>query len=97
LWLALALVAAPQLSYLHALSHHTVASAGQAGDDHRQQPFDKACEVCLSLAHLGHALAGEHGWLAVATPLVAPDVHASASIAARAPAHFQARAPPSFL
>lgn len=101
MWLALALVAAPQLAYLHALSHHThqntAAGVSQAANDDRQQAPDKACEVCLSLAHLGQALAGQQAWQASATPPSAADVQASAFIVARPSAHFQARAPPAFL
>lgn len=97
MWLALALVAAPQLSYLHALSHHDSAGTGQVSDDERTQAPDKVCEVCLTLAHLGQALAAQHGWaVAVAGPTT-PAITALASVAHRAPAHFQARAPPAFL
>lgn len=97
MWLALALVAAPQLSYLHALTHHGSADVHQAGGDDRQQAPDKACEVCLTLAHLGQALASQHGWAVMAAETVLPGITAIASAAQRPPAHFQARAPPVFL
>lgn len=90
-------MAAPQLSYLHALSHHASAGTGQATEHERQQAPDKVCEICLTLAHLGHAVATQQGWPVMVAGPVAPGAAIVASIASRAPAHFQARAPPAFL
>jgi hypothetical protein len=97
LWLALALVAAPQLSYVHALSHHASAGARQSAEHERQQAADKVCEICLTLAHLGHAVATQQGWSVMVAGPVVPVTATVTSIANRAPAHFQARAPPTFL
>lgn len=97
LWLALALVAAPQLSYLHALSHHAPAGAHQAAGDEKQQAPHKACEVCLTLAHLGQALAGGQAWPVIAGGETVATAATTASFVTRAPTHFQARAPPAFL
>jgi hypothetical protein len=97
-WLALALLAAPQLSFVHALSHLAPAAAATAqSDDERQQAPHQVCDTCLLLAHLGHALAGQHTWANFDTEAIVPVSVAVTQIAARAPAHFQARAPPVLL
>lgn len=94
LWLALAVSVAPQLSFVHALSHlSTTATTAQAGDERQQAP-DKACDTCVLLAHLGQALTAQHTWASLDGSLAAPADVAIAQIALRAPAHFNARAPP---
>jgi hypothetical protein len=97
-WLALALVAAPQLSLVHALSHLAPAAAAtaQSGDERQQAPH-QACDTCLLLAHLGQALTGQPTWATPDTEAIAPVSVTVTQIALRAPAHFQARAPPVFL
>lgn len=91
-------MAAPQLSLVHALSHltPTAATAAQAGDERQQAP-EKTCDTCLLLAHLGQALTAQHTWASLDTRASAPMPVAATQIALRAPAHFQARAPPVFL
>ena len=96
-WLALAVVAAPQLSLVHALSHLAPAAATAKSADERQQAPEKACDSCLLFAHLGQALTAQHTWAALDTQAAAPVSVALTQIALRAPAHFQARAPPVFL
>ncbi len=92
-------MAAPQLSFVHALSHLAPAAAAttaQSGDERQQAP-DKACDTCLLLAHLGQALTTQHTWASFDAQPMAPAAVAVTQIALRAPAHFQARAPPFFL
>jgi hypothetical protein len=96
-WLALALVAAPQLSFVHAMSHHAPAAASaEAGDEH-PPASDPFCATCLSLAHLGNALATGHAWASAAPPATAPHAPHAWPAAQPAAMHFQARAPPRFL
>lgn len=96
-WLALALVAAPQLSYVHALSHLTADAASPAGSavDHRQQAPEKVCDSCLSLVHLADALPAQHAWVIDAPDAIAPVAATAHGIAQHAPDYFNARAPPS--
>lgn len=90
-------MAAPQLSLVHALSHLAPrASVGASADDRQQAP-DKVCEACLAFAHLGHAVTTQHTWAGEAAAPCAPEATPCRSIALRWVAHFQARAPPSFL
>jgi hypothetical protein len=92
--LALALVAAPQLAYVHTLSH--LASASQADQEQQQAP-EKTCDTCVALAHLGQALATQAMWIGLDGSGAAPTGGTSAQHAQRPPAHFQARGPPFFL
>lgn len=92
-------MAAPQLSLVHALSHlapAATAASANAGDERQQAP-DKACDTCLLLAHLGPALSAQPAWASLGTPAAVPAATAVTQLAGRAPAHFQARAPPLFL
>lgn len=105
--LAWALVAAPQLSFVHALSHLApsststgtplTASGARSADDHRQQATDKVCDACLAFAHLGHAVTTQHVWAPEPGEANAPAMAVGREIALRRLAHFQARAPPSAL
>jgi hypothetical protein len=96
-WLALAVVAAPQLSLVHALSHLApAATAAQSGDERQQAP-EKVCDTCLLFAHLGQALTAQHSWASLDAATAAPVSVAVTQITPRAPSHFQARAPPVFL
>jgi hypothetical protein len=90
-------VAAPQLSYVHALSHLSTGAPSPAGStvDHRQQAPEKACDSCLSLAHLADALPAQHAWAIDAPAAITPPVTTAHGIAQHAPDYFNARAPPS--
>lgn len=91
LWLALTIAVAPQITLVHALSH--VSTATQSGEERQQAP-EKGCDTCVLLAHLGQALTTQYSWAAPATGMAVPAAVAVTQIALRAPAHFQARAPP---
>lgn len=92
-------MAAPELSYLHALSHLApAASAGEAlAGDERQQAPENTCDTCLLLAHLGQGLTAQHRCTTLTPQPLVPGSVVVVQIALRAPAHFQARAPPAFL
>lgn len=98
-WLALALVAAPQLSLVHALSHLAPgagAITAEAGDE-APGTLENVCETCLLLAQIGPAFPPQATWAGLDLRAAAPVAEALTQIAPRAPAHFQARAPPVFL
>lgn len=93
-------MAAPQLSLVHALSHLAPAASAaiaQSGDERQQAPDKAVCDTCLLLAHLGQALTTQHTWASLDTQAAAPRSVAVTQIALRAPAYFQARAPPVLL
>ncbi|MBX3618446.1 MAG: hypothetical protein KF891_00425 [Rhizobacter sp.] len=97
LFLAWALVAAPQLTLVHALSHLAPrASAGASADDRQQAP-DKVCDACLALAHLGHALTTQHTWAGPTAAPCALEAPVCQGVVLPWAAHFQARAPPVHL
>ena len=96
--LAWAVLLAPQVSLVHALSHSLPGGAPHSGEsDKRKQAPAKVCDSCLALAQLGAALPSSFHWLAFD---VAPPVHARvAAIAAtpRVESVYDARAPPADL
>jgi len=96
LLLAWAVVLAPQLSLVHALSHIASQSASKSADERQQAP-DKVCDTCLALAQLGTALTTHFEWRAQADTLPAPVAVALRSVALQPVAHFRARAPPPAL
>ena len=92
---AWAVLLAPQVTIVHALSHSLPGGAPHSGDsDKRKQAPAKVCDSCLALAQLGAALPSSFDWLALdaAPPAVAP----VAAIAAPrpTPSAYDARAPP---
>lgn len=96
--LAWAVMAAPQVTLVHALAHlaPAVTSSAALGEDDNSQTPHAVCEVCAVLAQLGGALpTPQHAWregdpVAVA-PLAAAVRSAQPAPAYRAPA----RGPPS--
>ena len=96
--LAWAVLLAPQVSVLHALSHSLPGGAPHSGEsDNRKQTPAKVCDSCLALAQLGAALPSSFHWLALDA---APPAHTHvAAIAApqRAESVYDARAPPADL
>jgi hypothetical protein len=96
--LAWAVLLAPQITIVHALSHGLPGGAPHSGEnDKRKHAPAKVCESCLALAQLGAALPSSFHWLALD---VAPPAHAGiVAIAAvpRAESAYQARAPPAEL
>lgn len=91
------MVAAPQLSLVHALSHLAPAATAVQSGDERQQAPEKVCDTCLLFAHLGQALTAQHTWASLDTATEVTVSVAVAQTTPRAPSHFQARAPPAFL
>jgi hypothetical protein len=85
---------APQLAYVHALSH-IAPHAGTPSSEERQQAPDKVCETCAALAHLGAALPSHFEWHAQADAFGEPAAVPLHSVARQAFTAFQARAPPS--
>ena len=70
--LAWAVLLAPQVSMLHALSHSLPGGAQHSGDsDKRKQAPAKVCDSCLALAQLGAALPSSFHWLALAVAPIA--------------------------
>lgn len=94
LLLALAVLAAPQLSLVHALSH--LASHGKSADERQQAP-DKVCDTCLAFAQVGSAAPSHFDWHVPSASLLPPEPAALHTIALRPIAAFLARGPPSAL
>jgi DUF2946 family protein len=95
--LAWAVLLAPQVSMLHALSHSVPGTAHRSSDgdgDARKHAPAKVCDNCLALAQLGAALPASFHWAALATSQ--PSHRAPAAIVAtpRAESAYEARAPP---
>src|SRR6476659_2970263 len=67
--LAWAVLLAPQVSLVHALSHSLPGGAPHSGEsDKRKQAPAKVCDSCLALAQLGAALPSSFLWLALDAP-----------------------------
>jgi hypothetical protein len=94
--LAWAVLLAPQVSVLHALSHSLPGGAPHSGEsDKKKQAPAKVCESCLALAQLGAALPSSFEWLA---PETSPPTHhsvAAIDVTVRVESPYQARAPPA--
>ena|ERR1700694_1888190 len=93
--LAWAVLLAPQVSVLHALSHGLPGSAPHSSEgDKRGHAPAKVCDSCLALAQLGAALPSSFHWQA---PEASPPAHRIAvptAAAARVESAYDARAPP---
>jgi hypothetical protein len=97
LLLAWAVMLAPQISTLHALSHGLPGNAGDGSSeiDKSGHAAKKVCDSCLALAQLGAALPSSFDWLALDTA-PPPYAHAAAIAAPpRAESVYDARAPPA--
>jgi len=96
--LAWAVLLAPQVSLVHALSHSLPGGAPHSGEgDKRKHAPAKVCESCLALAQLGAALPSSFHWLALDASPPARDDAAPVGVAARAASAYDARAPPAEL
>ncbi len=96
--LACAVLLAPQVSMLHALSHSLPGGAPHSGEgDQRKHAPAKVCESCLALAQLGAALASSFQWIAVEASTPSHDEITSIAAAARPESAYDARAPPAEL
>jgi hypothetical protein len=96
--LAWAVLLAPQVSMVHALSHSLPGNASHSGEsDKRKQAPAKVCDSCLALAQLGAALPSSFDWLALD---VVPPRHTHVAATAASPrvdSAYDARAPPADL
>ena len=95
LLLALAVLTAPQLSLVHALSHYSSRISESA--DGRQQAPDKVCDTCLAFAQVGSALPSHFDWRLPAAVPPQPLAVALQAVALRPLAAFLARGPPPAL
>ena len=93
--LAWAVLLAPQVSVLHALSHSLPGGAPHSGEIEKRKPAPgKVCDSCLALAQLGAALPSSFQWLAVDVPAPMHDGVAPVDAIARVAGAYDARAPP---
>jgi hypothetical protein len=96
--LAWAVLLAPQVSMLHALSHSLPGGAPHSGEsDKRKQVPAKVCDSCLALAQLAAALPSSFQWLAPRMPAPTYEVAAPVDAIVRAASAYDARAPPAAL
>jgi hypothetical protein len=97
LLLAWAILLAPQMAFVHLLSHGMqAATAGQEGrTDPRHPTVAKVCDTCLALGQIGSAMpAAPHAGVTGAASLPSYGDPAHASVLPRRPALFEARGPP---
>jgi hypothetical protein len=96
--LAWAVLLAPQVSMVHALSHSLPGGAPHSGEsDKRKTAPAKVCDSCLALAQLGAALPSTFQWLALDAPAPVHDVVSPADATVRLGSAYDARAPPALL
>ena len=96
--LAWAVLLAPQVSLVHALSHSLPGGAPHSGEgDKRKHAPAKVCESCLALAQLGAALPSSFQWLALDAAPPSHDGVAPIVAPARPESAYDARAPPAEL
>jgi hypothetical protein len=96
--LAWAVLLAPQLSMVHALSHSLPGGAAHSGEtDKRKSAPAKVCDSCLALAQLGAALPSSFQWLAFETSAPVHDVVALVGAITEPGSAYDARAPPAEL
>jgi hypothetical protein len=96
--LAWAVLLAPQVSMVHALSHSLPGGAPHSGETDKRKPAPaKVCDSCLALAQLGAALPSSFEWLAIDAAAPRHDVAAPIDTIARPGSAYDARAPPTEL
>ena len=96
--LAWAVLLAPQVSVLHALSHSLPGGAPHSGEVDKRKPAPaKVCDSCLALAQLGAALPSSFQWLALGASAPKHDAVAPVAAIAGAAGAYDARAPPAAL
>lgn len=94
--LAWAVLLAPQVSMVHALSHSLPGSASHSGENEkRKQAPAKVCDSCLALAQLGAALPSSFHGLVVDASAPAHDVATRIDAVPRVASAYDARAPPA--
>jgi hypothetical protein len=86
-----AVLLAPQVTLVHALSH---AASQEAPGKERHAGSDKVCDSCLALAQLGAALPSRFEWAAHAHALPEVAEPAALRLSLRLSHAFRARAPP---
>jgi hypothetical protein len=93
--LAWAVLLAPQVSMVHALSHSLPGGAPHSGEsDKKKQAPAKVCESCLAFAQLGAALPSSFEWLALEASAPSHDSVAMIGAIVRVASAYRARAPP---
>jgi hypothetical protein len=93
--LAWAVLLAPQVSVLHALSHSLPGGAPHSGEgDKRKHAPAKVCESCLAFAQIGAALPSSFEWLALDAAAPAHDSVLPVAAPARPESVYEARGPP---
>ena len=92
-WIILvwAVVLAPQVTLVHALSH---APIHQTGKERQSPSSDKVCDSCLALAQLGAALPSQFHWPAQTEARPEATTPAVGFATLRVAHAFRARAPP---
>lgn len=93
--LACAVLLAPQMSMVHALSHSLPGGVPHSGEnDKRGHAAAKVCETCLAFAQLGATLPSSFEWLTFDEALPSHDGFAPIVAPARSESVYAARAPP---
>jgi hypothetical protein len=93
--LAWAVLLAPQVSMVHALSHSLPGGAPHSGEtDKRKSAPAKVCDSCLALAQLGAALPSSFQWLALDAAAPLHEATPPVGAIARPGSAYDARAPP---
>jgi hypothetical protein len=93
--LAWAVLLAPQVSMVHALSHSLPGGAPHSGETDKRKPAPaKVCDSCLALAQLAAALPSSFHWVALRGSAPAHDRAPLADAIVRLAGAYDARAPP---
>ncbi len=95
--LAWTVLLAPQIGFVHALSHSLPASSQHQDGDHRHHAAAKVCHTCLAVAQFGAALPSRFEWVAQEHAFPVPAGATAIPAALRHTGPFDARAPPPAL
>jgi len=96
--LAWAVLLAPQVSMVHALSHSLPGGASHSGETDKRKPAPaKVCDSCLALAQLSAALPSSFQWVDLDGSAPAHDAAPLVDAIVRLAGAYDARAPPAEL
>ena len=96
--LAWAVLLAPQVSMVHALSHSLPGGAPHSGESDKRKPAPaKVCDSCLALAQLGAALPSSFHWVALDESAPSHEAASLVGAVVRLASAYDARAPPAEL